>query len=212
VAATGRTGSKASYSNYGALVKISAPGGDDKVDTGIVSTLNTGTTVPVADTYFYYQGTSMATPHVTGVVSLMFSVDPFLTPAQALSILQSTARPFPSGSSCTTSICGSGIVDAARAVAAAQSLLNISETGNGSGTVTSSPPGINCGSTCYYSFGLNTSVTLTAVPSPQSIFTGWSGGGCSGSGTCIVTMSSGKSVTANFNLATYQIYLPLVEH
>jgi serine protease len=116
VAATGRTGSRASYSNYGALVKISAPGGSGL--DGILSTLNTGTTVPVADTYAYYQGTSMATPHVTGVVSLMFSVNPSLTPAQVLQILQSTARPFPGGSTCNTSICGSGILDAGAAVLA----------------------------------------------------------------------------------------------
>jgi serine protease len=120
VAATGRTGSRASYSNYGALVKISAPGGDGSY--GILSTLNTGTTVPLVDTYVYYQGTSMATPHVTGVVSLMFSVNPSLTPAQVLQILQSTARAFPSGSTCNTSICGSGIVDARAAVTASLTL------------------------------------------------------------------------------------------
>jgi len=153
----------------------------------------------------------MATPHVTGVISLMFSVDPSLTPAQVLSILQSTARPFPSGSSCTTSICGSGIVDAAKAVAASFA-LTVSKTGNGSGTVASSPTGINCGSICSYPFGYDNPVTLTAIPSPQSIFTGWSGDGCSGTGTCNVTMSSSKSVTANFNLAPYQTYFPLVEH
>jgi serine protease len=110
VAAIGRTGFKASYSNYGSLVKISAPGGDTTVpnDPGVLSTLNSGTTVPLADSYAYYEGTSMATPHITGVVSLLFSVGPSRTPAQALSILQSTARAFLSGSSCTISICGSG--------------------------------------------------------------------------------------------------------
>ncbi len=202
VAAIGRTGSKSYYSNYGSLVKISAPGGDANIDTGIVSTLNTGTTVPLADTYAYYQGTSMATPHITGVVSLMASVDPSLTPAQALSILQSTARAFPGGSSCNPSICGSGIVDARAAVQAASNLntfaLNVSKTGNGSGAVTSSPTGINCGSTCSYSFGYNTSVALTATPTAHAFFSGWSGGGCSGTGTCSVTITALTSITANF--------------
>jgi serine protease len=202
VAATGRTGFKAYYSNYGSLVKISAPGGDDKVDTGIVSTLNTGTTVPLVDTYAYYEGTSMATPHVTGVVSLMFSLDPSLTPAQALSLLQSTARAFPSGSSCTTSTCGSGIVDARAAVQAASNLnpfaLNISKTGTGSGTVISSPAGINCGSTCSYSFGYDTSVVLTASAAAHSFFNGWSGGGCSGKAACTVKITALTSITANF--------------
>ncbi len=69
----------------------------------------------------------------------------------------------------------------------------------GSGTVTSSPVGINCGSTCSYAFVYNTVVTLTASPTPPSTFGGWSGEGCSGTGTCTVTMSAAKSVTATFN-------------
>jgi hypothetical protein len=58
----------------------------------------------------------MATPHVTGIVSLLYSVNPALTPAQILQILQSTARAFPSGSTCNTLGCGAGIVDATAAV------------------------------------------------------------------------------------------------
>jgi len=60
----------------------------------------------------------MATPHVAGVASLLLSVNPSLTPAQVQQVLQSTAKSFPSGSSCSTSICGSGIVDAGAAVRA----------------------------------------------------------------------------------------------
>ena len=119
VAATNRNGSKASYSNYGATVEISAPGGDTSVPSnGVLSTLNAGTQGPVADTYAYYQGTSMAAPHVAGVASLLYSINPSLTPARVLSILQSTATSFPGGSTCTISICGSGIVNAGAAVAA----------------------------------------------------------------------------------------------
>ncbi len=130
VAATDRNGSRAYYSNYGSLVEISAPGGAQSFandPNGILSTLNTGTTVPISDTYVYYQGTSMATPHVTGVVSLMFSLNPSLTPAQVLQILQSTARPFPSGSNCkppTTYSCGSGMLDAAAAVNAVPAITS----------------------------------------------------------------------------------------
>ena len=119
VAATGYTGQRAYYSNYGPLVEIAAPGGDAQLGGTILSTLNTGTTVPAADTYAYYQGTSMATPHVVGVVSLMLSANSSLTPAQVTTILQATATKFPTGSSCT-SICGAGIVNAAAAVAAAK--------------------------------------------------------------------------------------------
>ena len=85
---------------------------------GVLSTLNTGTQGPVADTYIYYQGTSMAAPHVAGVASLLYSRKPSLTPAQVLAILQNNVTVFPGGSSCTTAICGSGIVNAGAAVAA----------------------------------------------------------------------------------------------
>jgi len=84
-------------------------------------------------------------------------------------------------------------------------VLSVSKTGTGSGTVTSSPAGINCGATCSASFNYNTSVTLTATASTGSTFTGWSGAGCIGTGTCIVTMNAVKSVTATFTLNTYTI-------
>ena len=77
--------------------------------------------------------------------------------------------------------------------------LTVTKAGTGTGTVTSSPSGINCGSTCSYAFAYNASVTLTAAPTSPSTFGGWSGGGCSGTGTCTVTMSAAQSVTATFN-------------
>ena len=120
VAATNRHGSLASYSNKGAIVEISAPGGETSPTSsnGVLSTLNTGTQGPGADTYTYYQGTSMAAPHVAGVASLILSRNPALTPVDVLFIMRSTATAFPSGSTCNTSICGSGIVNAGAAVAA----------------------------------------------------------------------------------------------
>lgn len=123
VAATTRSGDLAFYSNYGPKVELAAPGGmtvsNDDVE-GILSTLNTGLLGPEADTYGFYQGTSMAAPHVTGIVSLMLSVNPTLTPAQVLSILQSTATPFPAGSGCYTMGCGVGLVNAMAAVTKAK--------------------------------------------------------------------------------------------
>ena len=122
VAATGRTGQRAYYSNYGALVDIAAPGGDAKVDSMILSTLNTGTQGPVADSYAAYQGTSMATPHVAGVLSLLLSAHPTLTEAEVLSLMASTATPFPAGSGtspCSTAgACGAGIINATALLAA----------------------------------------------------------------------------------------------
>jgi hypothetical protein len=87
------------------------------------------------------------------------------------------------------------------------SILNVAKDGAGSGTVTSSPAGINCGSNCTYAYDKTTTVTLTASASTGSGFTGWSGGGCSGTGVCVVTMSSARSVNAAF---TFRFYLPLL--
>jgi Ca2+-binding RTX toxin-like protein len=77
-------------------------------------------------------------------------------------------------------------------------VLTISRAGSGLGTVTSSDGGINCGSTCSDSYDEGTPVTLTATPASGSTFSGWSGGGCSGTGACQVSMSAARSVTANF--------------
>jgi Zn-dependent metalloprotease len=89
-------------------------------------------------------------------------------------------------------------------------LLSISKSGTGNGTVTSSPAGINCGLTCNYNFAPNTVVILTATPISPSTFAGWSGGGCSGTGTCNLTMSEANNVTADFTLGPYMVFLPLI--
>jgi hypothetical protein len=77
--------------------------------------------------------------------------------------------------------------------------LAVSKTGAGSGTVTSSPIGVDCGTSCTVSFIASSVVTLTATQAVGSTFTGWSGEGCSGTGTCVVTMSQARNVTADFS-------------
>jgi len=79
--------------------------------------------------------------------------------------------------------------------------LNVAKSGLGSGMVTSNPAGISCGSDCSYAFTQTSVVTLTAQADADSIFTGWSGGGCSGAGTCSVTLNADITVTATFTLA-----------
>src|SRR3989338_5202130 len=80
--------------------------------------------------------------------------------------------------------------------------LTVTTSGTGSGNVTSSSAGINCGSDCSKAYESGTSVTLTAAADSGSVFTGWVGG-CSGTGDCTITIDANKSVTANFNKATY---------
>ena len=77
--------------------------------------------------------------------------------------------------------------------------LQVTKNGTGAGTVTSSPSGIACGTTCSRSFSGDTTVTLTAAPASGSTFAGWSGGGCTGTGSCTVRLSSNTTVTATFD-------------
>jgi serine protease len=172
VAATDRGGDKALYSNYGAAVEISAPGGETFTDSpspapqnGVLSTLNTGTTVPGAGTYGYLGGTSMAAPHVSAVVSLMVSIDQTLNLAQILQILQDSAHPFAVGSGCNPSNCGSGIVDAA----AALSLIPVTPTATFTPTATRTPTATATNTATYTP---NATATNTATRTPTATATG----------------------------------------
>ena len=76
--------------------------------------------------------------------------------------------------------------------------LTIVKSGDGTGTVTSTPAGINCGTDCTEGYPHGTNVLLTANPTGGSTFVGWSGGGCAGSGSCSVSMTEARNVTATF--------------
>jgi len=84
-------------------------------------------------------------------------------------------------------------------------LLTVSRTGSGTGTVVSAPTGISCGSVCSRTFGAGALVTVTATPAGDSVFTGWSGGGCSGTGPCTVTVAGATTVSAAFGLPTFTL-------
>ena len=75
--------------------------------------------------------------------------------------------------------------------------LEIAKTGAGTGTVTSSPPGINCGSTCSADFPTGTVVTLTPIASATSAFTGWTGQ-WHGTEACTLTIGGNSWASANF--------------
>ncbi|MFI9767903.1 S8 family peptidase [Streptomyces sp. NPDC052415] len=117
VAAADRQGNRSYYSNYGTVVDIAAPGGETNSVTtnGILSTLNAGAQGPGAESYEYYQGTSMAAPHIAGLAALMKSKNSALTPAQIESAIKTNARALPG--TCSGG-CGAGLADAARTVQA----------------------------------------------------------------------------------------------
>ena len=97
VASVGRNGGRAYYSNYGANIDVAAPGGAQSFANdpeGVLSTFNSGSTGPVADSYAYSQGTSMAAPHVAGVAALIKQAKPSATPDEIENILKSTTRSF----------------------------------------------------------------------------------------------------------------------
>ncbi|WP_397608736.1 S8 family serine peptidase [Silanimonas sp.] len=115
VASVTSASARSSFSNYGTLIDVSAPG------SSILSTLNAGTTTPGAESYASYSGTSMASPHVAGTVALVQSRRlalglPLYTPAEVESLLKTTA--YALAGACSGG-CGAGIIDAKRAVDAA---------------------------------------------------------------------------------------------
>jgi serine protease len=145
VAASNNSGGLSYYSNYGAVVDVTAPGGDTRQSGGgILSTLNSGTTTPSTASYAWYQGTSMATPHVAGLVALMTSAKPALTPAQVESTLKQGVRPMPAGCSLG---CGAGLSDATATLA----LLGGGTTPPPSGNNVLLNPGFESGSASWTS-------------------------------------------------------------
>jgi serine protease len=128
VVATQSLGDRATYSNYGDGVMISAPGGEFNVGStespdsrgGIISSWIDTSNLPA---YRLSEGTSMAAPVVSGIVALMYSMQPGITPARVRSILQDSVRPFDPGSNCSIiGGCGAGIINAQLALARTSAL------------------------------------------------------------------------------------------
>lgn len=137
VGAVDRIGNKAYYSSTGNTVALSAAGGAQgwtNDPRGILTLSNTGLTSaepsPGGDTCVFVQGTSMSAPQTAGVAALMLAAKPALTALQVRQKLRATARPFPAGSSCTTALCGAGLLDALAAVqSAANPVPPVAEAG-----------------------------------------------------------------------------------
>ena len=104
-----------------------------------------------------------------------------------------------SGATCTVTMTAAKSVTAT--FTAQRFTLTVTRAGTGSGTATSSPPGINCGATCSAAYDSGTVVTLAATPAAGSTFSSWSGCNTVSGTICTVTMTAAKSVTATFNVA-----------
>jgi hypothetical protein len=82
--------------------------------------------------------------------------------------------------------------------------LTVALAGNGAGTISSDTGGILCGTACSASYLYGTMVTLTASPQTGSMFSGWTGA-CSGTGSCVVSMTQAQSVSASFTLLSFPL-------
>jgi|GEM_PF-3903379 len=89
-------------------------------------------------------------------------------------------------------------------------VLSVSKFGSGFGTVLSSSPGIDCGADCVEPYPRGTLVMLIANPEEGSVFSGWNGAGCTGTGDCIFNIETDLAVTALFNRITPPSSAPLI--
>ncbi|SDN12070.1 serine protease [Lentzea albidocapillata subsp. violacea] len=193
VAALDRQGNRANYSNYGSAVDVAAPGGETSTRTdGVLSTLNTGTTTPGSETYQYYQGTSMATPHVAGLAALMLG-EKSMSPADVETTLEQNVRAIPG--SCTGG-CGAGLVDAEKTISA------LGSTPAPSGQLFANP-GFESGNTSWSATsGVITSDTT--YPARSGSWKAWLNGYGQ---THTDTLSQAVSIPSTATTATLSFYL-----
>ncbi|MCO5978249.1 S8 family peptidase [Ideonella oryzae] len=235
VGAVRHVGSKAGYSSLGSAVSISAPGGNCGSGAlcaySILSTTNDGTTTAGNDTYSDGTndaiGTSFASPMVAGTAALMLSLDGSLTPASVKSLLQSSARAFPttggssgiatcqapSGSTlqdecyCTTSTCGAGMLDASAALTAVAALtpptasFTLSAASVAPGTsVTldgSGSSGQNGASVVSYSWALTSGSSLASFSGSTTDSTATLVANAAGSVTVTLTVTDSRGISSS---------------
>ncbi|WP_420267226.1 S8 family serine peptidase [Candidatus Magnetominusculus dajiuhuensis] len=191
VGATDSSDNVSSYSNSASFLNLLAPG------SAITSAVPNGG-------YATWNGTSMAAPHVAGAWAVLKQAKPTASVTDILSALTST------GVSVTDSRNGISkpriqVALALNALIADYSLY-VTKYGTGTGTISSSPSGISCGTTCLASYAAGTSVTLTAAANSSSTFTGWTGCDSASGSQCTVAMVSSKTVTATFTATTSSTY------
>lgn len=184
VGATQEFGARAGYSNFGQRIDVMAPGGGG--GRSILSTYNSGSTRQSGFSYLGLNGTSMAAPHVAGVASLIFSVQPGLFPAQVKDIIKRSTRPLTQSWSCPVDGCGEGLLDAAMALnialqttpdsrfqgeeplsPAPQNQADNMQTGGGCATIDIDPKGPKNGGPFIMSFFMMLLLMKTLVKTEQ---------------------------------------------
>ena len=205
---TGAVDSSNNLASFSSRGPVTSDGSNRLKPDLVAPGVNVRSSVNSSDTaYANFSGTSMAGPHVAGIVALLWSARPDLVRniAATKQVLTGSANPAVGngGSGCGGSSTvpnnnfGWGLVDAAAAYNGSNRVLTVAKSGTGTGSVASTPSGISCGTVCSASYPAGGSVTLTATAAAGSAFTGWSGE-CTGTGTCTVTMDGDHSVTADF--------------
>ena len=178
----------ACYSNSAWFLNLLAPG-------SLITSSTPG------NTYGSWQGTSMATPHVTGAWALLKQKAPSANVNEVLAALESSGVPVADPRNGITKPRINLPAALGALVTGVSNALTVSKAGAGTGSVASVPAGIDCGATCSASFASGLTVLLSATPTGSGIFTGW-GGACSGTGNCSVTMNAAQSVAATFTAGT----------
>ena len=90
--------------------------------------------------------------------------------------------------------------------------VTLQKEGIGSGTISSTPLGIDCEITCSGDFDQGTTVSFNAAPAPRSVFMGWSGGACSGAvPTCTVVINANQTIKATFTIPNTNWTLQFVD-
>jgi serine protease len=162
VSAVDASNNLAPYSNYGSTIDIAAPGGDMTADIngdgrpdGILSTLGNDSSGSIEFVYGFYQGTSMAAPHIAGVAALMKSVYPGMTPDEFDTFIQSGSITTQLGNAVRDDQFGYGVIDAYKAVEAAYKAAN-------SGALPTIPP-VAVASPASLNFSYNKSTLTMAL-------------------------------------------------
>ena len=179
------------YSNYGPCNDLFAPGTD--VLSAFIGSNTASETA---------SGTSMAAPHVAGAVARYLQSNPTATPAQVAAALDSAAT---LGSLSQTF---GGDPNKLLYIDSGYRKLSVTKGGTGGGWVASPAAGISCGGACEAWLLTGTVVTLTASAGSDSVFSEWNGG-CTGIGSCQLTLNNSTTVSARFAYTNGQSFVPL---